>query len=204
MGLLDKIFPEKKNFYDLLLSQAEVVCSGMSALYDYISDPDTEKGEKVELIEEEADEMRRVIIDELNRSFVTPLDREDIMALSRNVDDIIDYGKSTVEEMSLFEVKPDKYMKKMAEALKISAGDVYEAVKHLRDNPGMCAEFIIKAKKAENFVEHRYREGLVELFKSNDVINILKKREIYRHLSNAADRAAEAANIISDIVMKST
>ncbi|MEW6041789.1 MAG: DUF47 domain-containing protein, partial [Elusimicrobiota bacterium] len=78
------------------------------------------------------------------------------------------------------------------------------AIKTMMANPGVCSEHIIRAKKAENFVEHRYREGLVELFKSQDVVGILKKREVYRHLSNAADRGDEAANIIGDILVKTT
>jgi len=201
---VEKIFPKKKDFFKMLLEQAMKIEEGIVALLDFMNDPTEEKGKKVNILEEEADEIRKILVDELNRTFVTPIDREDIFSLSQTVDDILDYAKSTVEEMTLFQVKPDQYMKKMVEGLYNASKDITGAVRHLKEHPGVCAEHIVKARKAENFVEHRYREGLVELFKSTDFIEILKRREIYRHLSNAADRAAAAADIVNDILVKIT
>ncbi len=188
----------------MLCGQAEKTLEGVNALNDFIHNPSKETGERVEVIEEEADEMRRILIDDLLRAFVTSIDREDIFALSRAIDDVVDYAKSTVEEMMLFDVQTDDFLKKMAEGLLNASKDNVCAIKNLKEHPSVCSQHLIRAKKAENFIEHKYREGLVELFKSKDVIKILKTREIYRHLSNAADRAAEAANIISDILVKIT
>jgi len=204
VDLLGKLFPKKKDFFKMLLDQTVKVEEGLALFVEFINNPTAENGKKVNKAEEEADEVRRVLVDELNRSFVTPIDREDIFALSRAVDDMLDYAKSTVEEMTLFEISSDIYIKKMVEALHNAAKDVSCAVKHLKTHPGVCAEHIVRARKTENFVEHRYREGLVELFKTSDVIKILKTREIYRHLSNAADRAAEAADVVNDILVKIT
>ncbi|PKM70790.1 MAG: DUF47 domain-containing protein [Firmicutes bacterium HGW-Firmicutes-18] len=204
ISLIEKLFPKKKDFYKMLIEQVTVVEKGLVCFLEFVNNPTAENGKKVNEIEEEADEVRRILVDELNRSFVTPIDREDIFALSRAIDDMLDYAKSTVEEMTLFEVHADNYIKKMAEALHNAAKDVSCAIKNLKEHPGVCAEHIIRARKAENFVEHRYREGLVELFKTSDVIKIMKTREIYRHLSNAADRAAEAADVVNDILVKIT
>ena len=204
VDLLGKLFPKKKDFFKMLLDQTVTVEEGLALFVEFINNPTVENGKRVNEAEEEADEVRKVLVDELNRSFVTPIDREDIFALSRAVDDMMDYAKSTVEEMTLFEVSSDIYIKKMVEALHNASKDVTLAVKHLKIHPGVCAEHIVRARKTENFVEHRYREGLVELFKTTDVIQILKKREIYRHLSNAADRAAAAADIVNDILVKIT
>ncbi|PIU19152.1 MAG: DUF47 domain-containing protein [Elusimicrobia bacterium CG08_land_8_20_14_0_20_44_26] len=204
LDLIGKLFPKKKDFFKMLLDQAVTIEAGLALFVEFINNPTAENGKKVNDAEEEADEVRKILVDELNRSFVTPIDREDIFALSRTVDDMMDYAKSTVEEMTLFEVQTDNYIKKMAETLYNAAKDVSYAVKHLKIHPGVCAEHIVRVRKAENFVEHRYREGLVELFKTKDVIKIIKTREIYRHLSNAADRAAEAADIINDILVKIT
>ncbi len=198
------IFKKKRDFIQMLCAQAEKTTEGMKALYDFIHNPTEETGEKVKKIEAEADEMRRFLINELNKSFITPIDREDIFSLSRIVDDIVDYAKSTVEEMSLFEVETNQYFQKIAEALYHASEDILAAMRNLKKHPSICSEHLMRAKKAENFVEHRYREGLVELFKNNDFKQILKTREIYRHLSNAADRADEAANIIGDILVKMT
>ena len=204
MNLIEKIFPKKKDFYKMLAGQTEKVEEGIAVLVEFMDNPTQELGKKVEDVEKEADELRRILIDELNRSFVTPIDREDIFALSRVIDDALDYAKSTVEEMMLFEIQPDQYMKKMVEALHNASDDIVCSVRNLKDHPGVCSEHLVRAKKAENFVEHRYREGLVEIFKTNDVIKILKTREIYRHLSNAADKTGEAADIIGDILVKIT
>jgi len=197
-------FPKKSDFFKLLSDQTAKVEEGLNAFAEFVNNPTDENARRVNVLEEDADDMRRILIDELNRSFVTPIDREDIFALSRAADDVMDYAKSTVEEMTLFNVQSDAYIKKMVEGLYNGSKDVAAAVKNLKLHPGVCAEHIVRAKKAENFIEHRYREALVEIFKTNDVILILKKREIYRHLSNAADKVAEAADIIGDILVKIT
>ncbi|MFN3550886.1 MAG: DUF47 domain-containing protein [Endomicrobiia bacterium] len=199
-----RLFPKEKDFLGMLLNQAEKVAEGVQKLCEFLENINEENKKNVEQIEEEADLLRKKLVDELNRSFVTPFDREDIFALSRAIDDIVDYAKSTVEEMMLFKVQPDFYMKKMVEAIKNATKEIVCALKLLKSDPKSASECVVRAKKAENFVEHRYREGLSELFESDDIKKILKTREVYRHLSNAADRADEAANIISDILVKNT
>ncbi len=202
--LFERFFPPKSDFFKLLAEQVDKVQTGLGAFAEFMDNPTHENRKRVENYEEEADELRRILIDELNRSFVTPIDREDIYALSRDVDDVLDYAKSTVEEMELFKISPNTHIKKMVEALHNASKDINCAIKHIREHPGVCAEHLVRAKKAENFIEHRYREALVELFEEKDIIKILKTREIYRHLSNAGDRVAEAADVIGDILVKIT
>jgi len=197
-------FPKKRDFYMLLSNQAEKVQEGIDALHEFGLDPTEEKGNKVSRIENEADELRRILIEELNQSFVTPMDREDIYNLSRTIDDMCDYAKSTVEEMLLFEVSPNDHIKKMTEILHDAAKDITLAVRLMKSNAQAANEHLVRAKKTENHMEHLYRRALAELFKSPDVVMILKLREIYRHLSNAADKGDEAANIIGDILVKTT
>lgn len=186
----------------MLLEQAEKTEEGLQALNIFIRDPSEENGKKVELLEEEADELRRILVDELNQSFVTPIDREDIFSLSRAIDDMIDYAKSTVEEMLLFNVPTNDHLRKMSEALYSASKDITAAVRVIKTHRQAGFDHVIRAKKTENLVEHIYREALVELFKNTDVVVILKTREIYRHVSNAADRGDEAANVIGDILVK--
>lgn len=202
---LKKVFGKRtKDFIEMLIDQAKKSQECMTVLYEFMQNPSKETGEKIYRIEEEADELRRILIAELNRSFVTPFDREDIFALSRSIDDMVDYAKSTVEEMLLFEISTNEFMKKISEALLNAAKEIVLAITTLKPHPSVCSEHLIRTKKAENFVEHRYREALVELFKEDDTKKILKTREIYRHLSNAADRADESANIIGNILVKTT
>jgi len=174
----------------------------MRLLCDFVRAPSKALGFQVEQTEKEADELRRQLIDAINRTLVTPFDREDIFALSRSLDDMIDYANSTVEEMVLFEAPTNQHLVRMSEALYEGAKHITAAVSTLRHMPDGMQEYIIRAKKCENRMEHLYREALAELFKTPDVVTIIKMREIYRHLSNAADRGDEAADILSDILVK--
>ncbi len=196
------------NFLSLLAQQAEKTREGLEALETFVRNADETHARRVEQIEKEADELRRILIDDLNRSFVTPIDREDLYSLSRAIDDVLDYGYSTIDEMVMFGVQPTELMGKMVTILREAAEELHLGVLQLRERPQVALAHATRAKKLENRAESLYREAIVELFQQpktvEDVMWMLKKREIYRHLSNAADRGDEAANIISDIVVKMT
>jgi predicted phosphate transport protein (TIGR00153 family) len=209
MGLLQRLFkPHPDRFIQLLIQQADYTIKGMEALQEYMGDPCKERAGVVTRMEKEADEVRRILIDELNRTFVTPIDREDIFALSRAIDDIIDYGYTTVGEMDILEVEPNEYLRRMASLLCDAAREIYMGVLQLADHPGVAEDHAVRAKALENRIETVYREAIAELFHRpqdiEHVVEMLKLREIYRHLSNAADRGDEAANVLSDIVVKMT
>ncbi len=177
-------------------------------LEHFFKSMDRAQARRVEQIEKEADELRRILIDDLNRAFVTPIDREDLFALSRTIDDVLDYGYTTVDEVVMFGLEPTELMCKMVSILREAAEELHLGVLQLRDRPQVALAHATRAKKLENRAESLYREAIVELFQEpktvEDIMWMLKKREIYRHLSNAADRGDEAANIISDIVVKMT
>jgi uncharacterized protein len=158
--------------------------------------------------EKDADEARRILICELNRTFITPFDREDIFALSRTIDDVLDYAYSTVIEMEILKVKPTSFMQRMASLLRDATYEILQAVDRLEEHPGVASEHAQRAKALENRVESVYREALADLFTGAEdikhVVKMLKSREVYRHLSNAADRGDEAANVLADIVVKIT
>lgn len=195
-------------FVQLLLQQTDYTVKGMEALKEYMDDPCTERAQVITKMEKEADEVRRILIDELNHTFVTPIDREDIHALSRAIDDIIDYGYTTVGEMDILEVQPNNYLRRMVSLLRDAAREIHMSVLRLSDHPGVAEDHAVRAKALENRVETVYREALADLFSMprdvEHVVEMLKLREIYRHLSNAADRGDEAANVLTDIVVKMT
>ncbi|MEW6083990.1 MAG: DUF47 family protein [Chloroflexota bacterium] len=195
-------------FHKLIQEQAAVTFEGLKLLVKYLETPSPEIAEQLSLKEKEADETRRILIDELNRTFVTPFDREDIFALSRSIDDVIDYADSTVGEMAILNVSPTPYMARMAALLKDAAYEIYQAVLRLQKHPAVATEHAQRAKALENRVEGVYREAVADLFKGPEdvhhIVEMLKLREVYRHLSNAADRGDEAGNIIADIVVKKT
>jgi len=195
-------------FVQLLLQQTDYTVKGMEALKEYMDDPCTERAQVITKMEKEADEVRRILIDELNHTFVTPIDREDIHALSRAIDDIIDYGYTTVGEMDILEVQPNNYLRRMVSLLRDAAREIHMSVLRLSDHPAVAEDHAVRAKALENRVETVYREALADLFSMprdvEHVVEMLKLREIYRHLSNAADRGDEAANVLTDIVVKMT
>jgi hypothetical protein len=197
-------FRKRFDFFQMLLDQARMSEQGMKLLCDFVRSPTEDLRRQVDKTEKEADELRRQLIDAINRTLVTPFDREDVFALSRSLDDMIDYANSTVEEMTLFQAPTNQYLVSIAEALYEGARQITAAVETLRRMPDGMQDHIILAKKSENRIEHLYREALAELFKTHGVVTIIKMREIYRHLSNAADRGDEAANILSDILVKNT
>jgi uncharacterized protein len=195
-------------FHKLIQEQASITYDGVKLLVKYFETQDGEIAEQLALKEKEADEVRRILIDELNRTFVTPFDREDIFSLSRSIDDVIDYADSTVSEMVVLKVKPTPYMLRIATLLKDAAYEIYQAVQRLQKNPTVAIDHAQRAKALENRVEGVYREAIADLFSGPEdlhhVVEMLKMREVYRHLSNAADRGDEAGNIIADIVVKKT
>jgi uncharacterized protein Yka (UPF0111/DUF47 family) len=195
-------------FNKLIVDQAAITHEGLKLLAKYIETPETDIADQLSQKEKEADEVRRILIDELNRTFVTPFDREDIFALSRSIDDMIDYADTTVVEMRILSVNPTPYMIRITTLLKDAGWEIQQAVMRLKKNPRVAVEHAQRAKALENRVEAVYREAVADLFSGPEdihhVVEMLKMREVYRHLSNAADRGDEAANTIADIVVKKT
>jgi predicted phosphate transport protein (TIGR00153 family) len=195
-------------FHQLIHQQASITYEGLKLLVKYLETQDGEIAEQLAHQEKEADEVRRILVDELNRTFVTPFDREDIFALSRSIDDVMDYADTTVSEMVILKVEPTKFMLRIASLLQDAAYEIFQAVQRLEKNPGVATDHAQRAKTLENQVEGVYREAIADLFSGPEdvhhIMEMLKLREVYRHLSNAADRGDEAANIIADIVVKKT
>ncbi len=197
---------KQPDFHKMLLAQAEKTREGLQAFENFAKTGDEAEAHRVVQFEREEDELRRVLIDDLNRTFVTPFDREDIFALSRAVDDMLDYAYTTIDEMQILGVQPNEYVARLASTLREAADEIYLAILHLRDHPNVANDHAVRAKTLENVAESIYREALMHLFDRvkalEDVVHVLKMREVYRHLSNAADRGDAAANIIGDVVVK--
>jgi uncharacterized protein Yka (UPF0111/DUF47 family) len=197
-----KLFGHKRDvdFYELLLAQAEKTLAGCQALVAFLSDDGSP--EEIKKLEQEADDIRRILIDELNQTFLTPMDREDIFSLSRAIDDVIDHAQNTVKEMETFEVESNPFLIRMAELLHKGAENLVNAIRHLKKNPNVAVEYAVRAKRVENKMNDTFLAALKELFLGDEPRMMFAYREIYRHFNRSADRVDEAANIISDIVVK--
>jgi predicted phosphate transport protein (TIGR00153 family) len=206
-GFFERLFKKQDSvFIKLIIQQASVTLEGLNALTAYMENQSQANATLLSTKEKEADEVRRILINELNKTFITPFDREDIFTLSRTIDDVLDYAYSTVTEMEIFKVKPTTHMHTIASLLRDAASEIYLAVVRMPLHKDVASEHVRRAKSLENNVEEVYRQALAELFSNVDdvkqVIKVMKLREVYRHLSNAADRGDEAANVIADIIVK--
>src|SRR4030066_555753 len=142
-----KSFSGSENrFVDLLSRQSLKSIEGLDALWNFAEKGTKENANLVRNIEREADELRRILIEELDQTFVTPLDREDIYALSRAIDDVVDYANTTVDEMEIYKVKGDDHIKDMVNILRKAARELNDAVKILKDYPKIASEHPVKQK----------------------------------------------------------
>jgi hypothetical protein len=204
---VQRVFRRKPNQFLLRLrEQSALVLCGTDALIHYMNEPTKKNAARVRIYEKKADDVRRALINELNHSFVTPIDREDLFALSRSIDDILDYAYTTIYEVDILNITPNAYLQQMVEILHTSATEIHLAMEQLEEQPRAADRHALRAKALENRMEALYTRALADLFNSptdlSDVVDMLKLREIYRHLLHAMQSTERAANSISDIVMK--
>jgi uncharacterized protein len=194
-----------RRFVTLLSEQADLTVRALKVLEKFGREPsgNAELVEEMKTIERDGDAKRRILIDELAHTYATPFDREDLFALSRAIDDILDAANETAVELAIYKIDPPDGLNEMAKVLVEGATHIRSAVGELLDHPGVASEHAVRAKRSENRIDSLYHLGVGQLFDSGAEINlILKSREIYRHLKNSADRIDRAADDISVIVIK--
>ncbi|MFL7840465.1 MAG: DUF47 domain-containing protein [Candidatus Promineifilaceae bacterium] len=198
--------PRQNVFHKLLIQQGECAISGVEALQKYLKNPGEKRGEKAKQTEKEADEVQRILIHELEDTFVTPLDREDIFAMSQALDNFIDYVYDTVNELEVFDLTPSESMKTIADLLLEMAHELHLAMQRLMDHPRVAGQHARKIKGIEKDIEKAYRENLSHLFSGPEEVSYLmealKAREVMHHMVHASDQGDRAADIILDIGIK--
>lgn len=207
MEWIKRFFKPRQNiFQELLIQQGEFAIASVEALQKYLKNPGERRSEKARQTEKDADEVQRILIHELEDTFVTPLDREDIFAFSQALDNFIDYVYDTVAELEIFDLTPSDSMKSISNRLLEMAHELHLASQRLMDHPRVAAQHARRIKKIENEIETVYRESLAEMFSGPEevayLMNALKAREVLRHMSNASDQGDRAADIILDIGIK--
>jgi hypothetical protein len=200
--LFERVFPKMPDFFGLLTEQCGYVAGTAGLLVEFMESGDPAVGARIRADEHEADKIKIRNLHTLNESFSTPIDREDIHRAIIDLDEVVNYCKTTVSEMDVLGLTPDKHCVEMAMHLKIGADALATGYACLAKTPATAASHADAARKAERKVEKVYRRAIAELFRGEDYINMFKRREIYRHLSNAADRMANCANTLHDIVVK--
>jgi predicted phosphate transport protein (TIGR00153 family) len=209
MGFKEWIIPQEKHFFSLLDQQADVVLEGAIALHDLtrnFSDV-TRKRDMLKDIEHKGDDLVHTISEELNKTFVTPIDHEDMSKLTSRLDDILDFIEAASHRMWSYEIKrvpPD--MVKLSEVILASVKEVNHAVKDLRNfkRKNEIIEHCIEINRLENIGDDITHTAIAQLFKSSDVLEIMKLKEIYENLELATDKCEDAADVIKDIFIKNS
>lgn len=226
---LRKLFPfwpPRKDFLRMLIEHAQKAEESLAALVRFLNGPTQEGLEAVKKIEKEGDELRRKIIEDLERTFVTEIDREDIRRLCNAIDEIADYAYTTAEEVDKFggpSFKLPPVIFEIVDILRWSSSEIHLALETIKKYPQTSEGHLNRAKEAEDKIERRFRHCVAELFDEKKVFELKERkkdleefvvaiecykcwankvREVARHLSNFADRVIAAAEVIDDIRIK--
>ena len=162
---------------------------------------------KIHIIETEADQLVRDIFSELNRTFITPLDREDMQRVASKIDDTIDHIDGIAARLESYKITTaPPYAMDMANELVKATKEVELMTSKLRNikNPSSMIEHCRKTSEIEHKVDDLYSDAITKLFESNDPIEIIKLKDIYEKLESASDRCVDVADVVEDIVLKYT
>jgi len=190
------------NFFKLLIEQSEFLEVCMRKLYEYCMTKNEMLADEIIKLEDDADMVRRILIDELNRTFITPIDREDLFNLSRQLDEIIDYTKTSIDEIRLFKIVPNEDMVTMTKSLYEMSTHIKKAVGAIEKYKNIAKDEAFMVKGIENTVGSKSCAALAKLFENEDFRTIFKYREVYRHLNHTADIADHAMDYLLDILVK--
>ena len=215
------VVPPMPDFYGMLEAQADNLRATVAALADYLQASDAELAAQIHGLVDEGHALRDTTLDKLYGSFITPIDREDIYKLAMAIDHILDYLKNTVREVEVLQVKPNDWMQRMT--IELTEGVASLALGLARFRAGQAKEVAhtVQTREAERRVEDLYRDALQNMFQGDEYVQLtegteppdvrdclnfvvtrIKRREVYRHLSNAADRLAHAGEALRDISIK--
>lgn len=207
MGFKEWVIPQDRVFYDLLEKDIEHALSVVDFFDTMVKEwTDLEpRRQRLKELEHEADEISHEIYHRLGRTFITPLDREDITSLTRLIDDVVDFVHAAGNRIALFELEtPAEPVYKFVEILKAQVEQLVPAIKLLRRARERrdIKKFTIEVHRLENEADRLLNRSLAELFKGADAVEILKFKDIYENLENATDRCEDVADVLNDIIRK--
>ena len=207
VGLKEWLIPQERQFFDLLDRQAAVVAEGAVALRELMQGHgDVATGRKhIKDIEHRGDETVHTIYEELNKTFITPIDREDITGLANNLDDVLDMIDAAATRMFLYGIeKPTQAMTDISEVIVEATSALRKAVGMIRNmkRADEVEAIAVEVNRLENVADDLLNTSVAALFKENDVVYILKVKEIIEMLEQSTDYCEDVANVLSDIVAK--
>jgi hypothetical protein len=201
-----RLRPPENRFYPLFASAGANLGEAAAVLMDLLSaapDRRLEIAARLRDVEHQGDDLTHEILRQVNVTFVTPFDREDIYRLASRIDDVIDYLDAAGDLVVLYTLEelPDEFPV-MAEILCAAAKVSQQALSQLRD-PKSLQDYFIEANRLENQADEIYRMFLARLFSgAYDTLTVLKLKEVADQLENAADAFEHVADMIETIAVK--
>lgn len=206
--MFGRLMPTEGKFFEYFNQHAELCVKGakeMVALMTNFDDLET-RVHAIEGIEKQADKVTHTTIDMLHKTFITPLDREDIHQLITRMDDILDLLEDAAQTISLYDIKAiTPEAKRLAELCLACAEKVQSAVGllHSMDNSREILTFCAEIDRLESDADHVMRAAMSKLFRDEpDVRNLIKLKAIYEILETVTDRCEDVANIIEGIIVE--
>jgi len=203
-----RLFPRDEKFFDLFEQQTRKVLEGAKLMKELFHNYDRseELTGKIKEKESEGDDITHEIVERLNRTFVTPIDREDIYSLACTLDDVLDYMQAVSERLNLFKIgRTTDTAKAFSQVLVSSSEEILKAVALLHDmrNSEDIMSSCIEVNRLENEADMLLRSAIAKLFEEEDnPMEVMKWKEIYDNLENAVDSCEDVANIIEGVVLK--
>lgn len=202
------LIPKEVKFFDLFDQQAENLVR-TAEFYKKIVDENAFTAENVRAMHEKehyGDELTHTIINTLNETFITPFDREDIMALANHMDDVVDGIYMITNRVALYKIqKPSEASKKMADILARATKALQKAIGALRNKKLMKETLMqcVEINRLENEADVVRDEAISDLFENEkDPIMIIKLKELYEEAENVADFCEHTANVVESILVK--
>lgn len=206
MGLKEWLIPQDKIFFELLEEQSKLVLEGANMLQAFFNDyRDVELNRiKIKDLEHKGDEVVHKIQDRLSKTFITPIDREDIDALSCLYDDILDYIYTIVNKLHAYKIEElPQPMVTFSEIILKSVIALNKAFHNMRTlNQEKIEQHNIEIHFLENEGDELLNKTVAELFNQKDVITIIKHKELYEDLERLTDKCEDVSNLLRDIVLK--
>ena len=206
MSFKEWIIPQDKIFFEILEKQSELVLKAAKLFQKMLKEPEkfSENIKQMKLLEHQGDEIVHQMIHKLHKSFITPIDQEDLARLTSLYDDVLDFIDSVVNRIFMFEIKnPNGIITKFAEIIENQVEEVNKALKQIRKiKQAEIEKSFKKVHSLENVADDLHDESMIKLFKEKDPIKIIIMKEIYDFLEGITDKCEDVCLVIQDIVLK--
>ena len=200
---------QEDKFFGLFENSAQNMVKAAQRLKEMVDTWGNIEGRVAEIteIEHAGDTITHQIMEQLNRTFVTPFDREDVTQLAHVLDDVTDFIHAAADSMFLYKIdQPSQRAKELADIIVQAASEVEIAMPRLRQRGGELKQIFkhcVEINRLENMADRVFRSAQAELFNdTTDITQVIKWREIYEYMESATDRCEDVANVLEGVALK--